>query len=589
MALLLISHDLGVMADAVQRMLVMYGGTVVESGPTARSLRAARASVHARPVRRPAAAGRWPRGTRLATIAGRVPELAEMPPGCPFADRCELRHRRLPRPRRRAPVRGRTRSHRRRAACGVDAVRAGSGRMTDRCCRSRTWTRRYRLPRESLLAPPPEVQALAGVSFTLHAGRSLGVVGESGSGKSTLARLVMALDAPTAGRVLLDGVDLHRARRRPRCGAARADFQMVFQDPFGSLDPRRTVLQTVAEPLALLQGADRSRATRAGARRRSTPSACAAADLAQVPARIQRRPAPAHRDRARADHAAEADRRRRAGQRARRVSVQAQVLNLMQDLQDRFGVTYLLHQPRPGGGRPGLRRGDRAAPGPHRRAGQPGAAVPRAATSLHAPPAGRGAGHRRRHRGGRRGAAGRIARSFRRTTEEKIDDDFPSHAECAARRCPAGRCAAARARPVAQGHADARHGARAARARPDRRAGGSDRRDRPLQHPRRPDQDQRRRLGDAAAGRKLDDGAGRPHLHLQAEEGHHLSPTARRSTPTRSSSASSAPRRRTAPTRRARRCSTTSRASRSRIRTPSSWCSTRPMRCCRSASARTPR
>ena len=67
----------------------------------------------------------------------------------------------------------------------------------------------YRLPRERLLGPPPQVDALQGLSFDLAAGRSLGVVGESGSGKSTLARLVMALEAPTSGQVLLDGQDLH--------------------------------------------------------------------------------------------------------------------------------------------------------------------------------------------------------------------------------------------------------------------------------------------------------------------------------------------------------------------------------------------
>ena len=75
----------------------------------------------------------------------------------------------------------------------------------------------YRLPRSSLLSAAPRVQALAGVSFSLQAGRSLGVVGESGSGKSTLARLVMALEAPTGGRVQLEGVDLHRLPR-PGCG-----------------------------------------------------------------------------------------------------------------------------------------------------------------------------------------------------------------------------------------------------------------------------------------------------------------------------------------------------------------------------------
>jgi len=88
MALLLISHDLGVMAESVQRMLVMYGGTVVENGPTA--------SVFdrlAHPYTRGLFAARprlgLPRGTRLATIPGRVPELADMPAGCPFADRCD--------------------------------------------------------------------------------------------------------------------------------------------------------------------------------------------------------------------------------------------------------------------------------------------------------------------------------------------------------------------------------------------------------------------------------------------------------------------------------------------------------------------
>ena len=103
----------------------------------------------------------------------------------------------------------------------------------------------YHLPRQSLLAPAPEVHALAGVSFTLQPGKSLGVVGESGSGKSTLARLVMALEAPSAGQVQLDGVDLH-GLSHAGLRRVRSQLQMVFQDPYGSLDPRRTVLQTVA-------------------------------------------------------------------------------------------------------------------------------------------------------------------------------------------------------------------------------------------------------------------------------------------------------------------------------------------------------
>ncbi|MDR1969049.1 MAG: dipeptide/oligopeptide/nickel ABC transporter ATP-binding protein, partial [Burkholderiaceae bacterium] len=114
----------------------------------------------------------------------------------------------------------------------------------------------YRLPRTSLLRPPAEVQALRGVSLQVRAGRSMGIVGESGSGKSTLARLAMALERPASGQVLFQGRDLN-ALPAHQLRAARRDFQMVFQDPHGSLDPRRPIWRTVAEPAAALQGARR--------------------------------------------------------------------------------------------------------------------------------------------------------------------------------------------------------------------------------------------------------------------------------------------------------------------------------------------
>ena len=93
-------------------------------------------------------------------------------------------------------------------------------------------------------------RAVDDVSFTLEPGSVLGIVGESGSGKSTLARIVMALDAPTSGEVLFEGDALQTLapaalRRR------RRDFQMVFQDPYGSLDPRQSIGRIVAEPLHL--------------------------------------------------------------------------------------------------------------------------------------------------------------------------------------------------------------------------------------------------------------------------------------------------------------------------------------------------
>jgi peptide/nickel transport system ATP-binding protein len=196
----------------------------------------------------------------------------------------------------------------------------------------------YRLPRESLLAPAPALHALQGVSFTLQAGRSLGIVGESGSGKSTLARLVMALERPSAGRVVLDGQDLH-ALTPAELRRARAKVQMVFQDPYGSLDPRRTVMQTVAEPLALLQGAGRAEQLRRAAEALEAVG-LRQGDLAKYPHEFsggQRQRIAIARALITRPRLIVAD----EPVSALDVSVQAQVLNLMQDLQDGFGVTYL--------------------------------------------------------------------------------------------------------------------------------------------------------------------------------------------------------------------------------------------------------
>jgi peptide/nickel transport system ATP-binding protein len=199
-------------------------------------------------------------------------------------------------------------------------------------------SKQYRLPREHLLAVAPVVQALDDVSFTLQPGRSLGIVGESGSGKSTLARLVMALEAPTHGRVILDGQDLNTLSPA-ELRRTRSKVQMVFQDPYGSLDPRRTVGQTVAEPLAVLHGASRSQ-QRARAAEALEAVGLRAADLAKYPHEFsggQRQRIAIARALITRPKLIVAD----EPVSALDVSVQAQVLNLMQDLQDQFGVTYL--------------------------------------------------------------------------------------------------------------------------------------------------------------------------------------------------------------------------------------------------------
>ncbi|MDO9283837.1 MAG: ATP-binding cassette domain-containing protein [Aquabacterium sp.] len=196
----------------------------------------------------------------------------------------------------------------------------------------------YHLPRERLLAAPPVVQALQGVSFTLQAGRSLGVVGESGSGKSTLARLVMALEAPTAGTVRLAGQDLH-ALDAAALRRARAGLQMVFQDPFGSLDPRQNVGRIVSEPLAAQGGTTRAEQLLRAATMLDAVG-LRASDVSKYPHEFsggQRQRIAIARALVTNPQLIVAD----EPVSALDVSVQAQVLNLMQDLQDRLGVTYL--------------------------------------------------------------------------------------------------------------------------------------------------------------------------------------------------------------------------------------------------------
>ncbi len=115
--------------------------------------------------------------------------------------------------------------------------------------------RDYVLPRRRLLAAAPRLRALHGVNLAVRAGQSFAVVGESGCGKSTLARTVLALERPDAGTVRLLGRDLFALDPR-ELRAMRRHVQMVFQDPYGSLDPRRKVGWIVAEPLDALEAGD---------------------------------------------------------------------------------------------------------------------------------------------------------------------------------------------------------------------------------------------------------------------------------------------------------------------------------------------
>jgi peptide/nickel transport system ATP-binding protein len=197
--------------------------------------------------------------------------------------------------------------------------------------------RRFALPRAGFFQPAGALQALSDVSFTLQAGRSLGIVGESGSGKSTLARLVMALDTPTEGQVLFNGVDVHQTHGQA-LRQLRRGFQMVFQDP-------------VTEPIRTLQHASGGRSDwhdRADSKAELRDRAAEAlnevglrtADLDKYPHEFsggQRQRIAIARALITRPALIVAD----EPVSALDVSVQAQVLNLMMDLQDRYGLSYL--------------------------------------------------------------------------------------------------------------------------------------------------------------------------------------------------------------------------------------------------------
>ncbi|MEX3629873.1 MAG: peptide ABC transporter ATP-binding protein [Burkholderia sp.] len=182
------------------------------------------------------------------------------------------------------------------------------------------------------------VKALNGVSFTLARGRTLAVVGESGCGKSTLARQLTMIETPTAGHLRIDGEDVAGASGET-IAALRRRVQMVFQNPFASLNPRKTVEQTLGEPLAI--NSKLGSAERAGR-------------IAQIMRTVGLRP----------EHAKRYPHMFSGGQRQRvaiaramildpqivvadepvsalDVSIQAQILNLFMDLQQQFGTSYV--------------------------------------------------------------------------------------------------------------------------------------------------------------------------------------------------------------------------------------------------------
>lgn len=348
---LIITHDLGVVAEFADRALVMYAGRAVEVASVGQLYR---------DRRMPYTAGLLgsvprldaPQGARLVPIPGAPPSLSALPPGCPFAPRCPLAvdDCRATEPELIAVGRDhtaaciRTQEVSGRSAADIYGVSteppivAMAGPDAPVVLRVENLAKTYKLTKGVVLRRTiGEVRAVDGVSFELRQGHTLGIVGESGSGKSTTLHQILELTAPQAGSIEVLGADVATLTSKTR-RALRGDMQVVFQDPVASLDPRLPVFEVLAEPLSA-NGFDKKRIEDrvselleiVGLRR---------ADADRYPAEFsggQKQRIGIARALALQPKILALD----EPVSALDVSIQAGIINLLLDLQDRFGLAYL--------------------------------------------------------------------------------------------------------------------------------------------------------------------------------------------------------------------------------------------------------
>jgi peptide/nickel transport system ATP-binding protein len=350
-ALIVISHDLGVMSELSRTLAVMYAGRVVEYGPTQQLLSSPQ-HPYTRALLASMPSGATARGQELPAIPGEPPSPEALPVGCPFHPRCSMA---LDRCRGEEPallqVQGGSSS-----ACWVSqehslpplpvAARATAiargvvqreEQPSEPVLQVRNLVKHFRIPSGVPFRAGQEVHALDGVSVTVRSGETLGVVGESGCGKSTLARSILRLIEVDEGSIVFRGQDVTRLGGEP-LRLLRRHMQPVFQDPYSSLNPSTRVDDAVAEPL-LAHGVTKQEARDRVARM---------LDLVGLGARHNRR----------FPHQLSGGQRQRVGI-ARAlvlepelvvadepissldVSVQAQIINLLKDLQKRLNLTLI--------------------------------------------------------------------------------------------------------------------------------------------------------------------------------------------------------------------------------------------------------
>ena len=238
-SLLLITHDIAVVAEVCQRVLVMYQGNIVEDGPVGRVLTAPQHPYTQKLIAASDLSSVDDRG-RLHTMS--MPVVAT-----PVVSTAETSPRRMPTDAAALPLSPAHRAAHQRIEADDAPVIFNEVTGTP-AIRVRDLSRQYRRRGGSVFTTAPIVHGLREVSFDVAEGQRFGIVGESGSGKSTLMRILCALDQPTSGLVDVLGQPIKGASER-QLRNFRSQVQIVFQDPMGSLDPRMKVRDIVAEPL----------------------------------------------------------------------------------------------------------------------------------------------------------------------------------------------------------------------------------------------------------------------------------------------------------------------------------------------------
>ena len=379
-SLIIIAHNLGVVARYADRVNIMYAGKLVEQ--------AAAEQIYHKPshpytigLLRSVPRLDQPRRAKLEPIEGQPPDMANLPPGCVFRERCPHAFDRCAQRRAGAPADGRRPPLRLLRGRSTGLWAGGNRPMSSGEATRAQQADNVLLDVQNLKMYFPvtsgllfqrtvgHIKAVDDVSFFVRRGETLGLVGESGCGKTTTGRCILQLYKPTSGAVMFEGRNL-MTLKGGELRATRRQMQVIFQDPYSSLNPRMTAGNIVGEPLivhGLSKGKQEYREM-----------------VAELLSTVGLNPYMADRF----PHEFSSGQRQRIGVAralavnpqfvvcdepvsALDVSIQAQIINLLQDLQERFGLTYLFIAHDLSRSEAHQRQGGRNVPGPHCRNRRP--------------------------------------------------------------------------------------------------------------------------------------------------------------------------------------------------------------------------